>query len=204
MSSVQDFCQQVRRYLHQNLLREALGQNLFFLCFSLVMAAFSLNIREELALIRTFKWHTKRDEISLRRKMVSLQLKIEQSRNQLRGILKFMKQHQNGIDVHLKKLSKTELTLREQIDNIFIEKPHHLASSKMEKKQSHRSRRREPKKHKSTKRAKKLNSDLIEIVQHRNDLEQRDTGWVCPDSLHSLFIGLCIFGKGSFIVRCLY
>ena len=139
------------------------------------MASFSLDIREELALIRTFMWHTKRDEISLRRKMESLQSKFEQSRIQLRGVLKFMKQHQNGIDVHLKKLSKTEHTLREQIDNIFIEKSHRSASiSKTEKEGDHRTRSNG--KHKSTKRAKKLNCDLIEIVQHRNDQLMQHTG----------------------------
>jgi len=138
------------------------------------MSSFSLDIREELALIRTFMWHTRKSESGLRRKMVSLQTKMEQARGQLRGVLKFMKQHQNGIDVHLKKLSKTEHTLREQIDNIFIEKSHRSPSSSISSRdRNHRPRNNS--KHKSTKRAKKLNSDLIEIVQHRNDLEQRDS-----------------------------
>eukprot|EP01083_Nonionella_stella_P254250 873909_1 len=85
--------------------------------------SFALSLKEELALISTYIWHTKRDESRLRRKLSSIELKIEESRRQLRDVLKFMKQHQNGIDVHLKKLSKTENTLREEIDNIFNEIP---------------------------------------------------------------------------------
>merc|ERR1712228_888518 len=59
---------------------------------------------------------------------------------------------QNGIDIHLKKLWKTESTLREEIDSIFESQTKAMPNKR---------------------RAKKLNNDLIEIVQHRNDHESR-------------------------------
>ena len=60
--------------------------------------SFSFSLKEEIALIRTYIWHTKRDEIRLLRKLSSIEAKMEQSRNQLRDVLKWMKQHQNGIE----------------------------------------------------------------------------------------------------------
>merc|ERR1719410_1192326 len=99
--------------------------------------AFTLSLEEELVLIQVHIWHIKRDELRLRRKLSSIESKMEASRLQLRDVLKFLKEHQNGIDIHLKKLWKTESTLREQIDSIFD------AATKT----------------KTKKRAKKLNTD---------------------------------------------
>merc|ERR1740123_1219054 len=76
---------------------------------------------------------------------------MESSRKQLGDVLRFLNEHRNGIGIHLRKLYKTERCLRNEIDSMFEETT----------------------KTKSKRRAKKLNNDLIQIVQHRNDHQSR-------------------------------
>eukprot|EP01084_Bolivina_argentea_P310111 536516_1 len=133
----------------------------------------ALSLKEELALIQIFIWHTRRHENKLRRKLRSIESKMEESRNQLRDVLKFMKAHQNGIDIHLKKLSKTETTLRKQIDNTLNKSNNNSNNNNIynnnNNNSSYSSNNGKKKQTTQTKRAKKLNNDLINIVINRTD-----------------------------------
>eukprot|EP01083_Nonionella_stella_P175950 614323_1 len=126
----------------------------------------AFTLKEELALIRAYIWHTKRDENTLRRRLSSTESKCEQLRSQLRHVLKFMRQKKITMNMHLKQLSKTENTLREQIDNIFDTESatavsKHSTGSIVDHHTDHREY------------VLSLNQILIEIVQHRNDHESR-------------------------------
>lgn len=125
----------------------------------------NFSIEEEISLIQTHVWHTKRAENRLRRKLSSIDSKMEESRKQLQEVIRLMDEKRNDINDHLEKLSVTENSLRAQL-NRMCSKQKNINNPKYQRK------------HK-----KKLNSSLIMIVEQRIEYKDKLSTAECTQML---------------------
>lgn len=76
-------------------------------------------LQERTALLKIYIWYNERKSMKLRKKGISLERKITQTRELLSGRIQYLQEQLESVKIHFNNLTQTEITLRNQLLTMY-------------------------------------------------------------------------------------